>query len=163
MAAAAASGRPSVIEWYRLDESRRLTRVLVLGALLLLTGAISAAVALGAARVPAEMRTVLGFIGGIFTAAGPLSVIIRLQMAMRKDDYLMLRADGLLSHVESARFFLPWDTMDHVSYDEASNVIEVHMRNEDVYRLRDRFCGIGPRELAKRLDMVRRKAIWNLI
>lgn len=105
------------------------------------------------------------FVGGfLLVIAGPLSVISRLHRVMQTDEYLLLRTDGALVRLGKEKKLVTWDELDSVVYDSASGAIELRMRDDvPPLRLTQRFAGIDAEALAKRLEEVRRKAIWKVL
>lgn len=151
-----------VVEWYRLDASKRILRILVPSTTVLTLGSFLVAHIVAIERLN-TLTAALGTLGLLMVIVGPLWTILGLKKVLEVEDYLLVRTDGVLEHVGHVRRLVPWDDLQSVTYDEADDSIVFHLADEQTLRVHYRFSGIGKRALAKRLEEIRRKAIWNLL
>lgn len=151
-----------VVEWYRHDASRRIFRILLPSSFVLAFGSVLVSRSLFI-RELTDASAALGLVGLLLVALGPLSAIVGLRRVLGAEDFLLLSTEGLL-HQQGGRVrrFL-WADIERVSFDEPHAAIELLMRNGERYAIEKPFAGIGNRDLAGRLDEVRRKAMFGLL
>ncbi|MCA9529178.1 MAG: hypothetical protein KC543_03450 [Myxococcales bacterium] len=102
-------------------------------------------------------------LGLVLIMLGPVWMLLALRGLMGDDDFVMLRTDGLQYHFGDANGVVDWDDVEAVVYDEGEGAIRLERRHDAPFFLRRRFAGIDPPALAKRMEEVRRKAIWHLL
>lgn len=176
---------PRLVAWYRPEIARRLRRVLLPAAGLMLLGSLAwahvklfhggpdvlgraAPPAQGTPLPPAPLPPAEAFglmaIGLVLCVAGGLLAILGLLRTMREDVYLALRTDGALWHRGGDEVFLPWGELERVRWDAEQAALVFERRDGDApFQLGGRFADVEGPELARRLDDVRRKAIWGLL
>lgn len=151
-----------VVEWYRHDASRRIVRILIPSSFVLATGAVLVSRSLFI-RELTDAGALLGLLGLILVALGPLSAIVGLRRVLRAEDFLLLCTDGLFHHAGGTVERYLWADIERVEFDEGRDGIELRMRNGERHRIDKRFAGIGNPALAHRLDEVRRKATFGVL
>ncbi|MEM1414460.1 MAG: hypothetical protein AAGH15_06150 [Myxococcota bacterium] len=123
---------------------------------------------------PGEALTWVLFALGLgLVAAGPLMMLWRLRGFLRKEDFLLLRTDGLVHQADALRLSLRWDDLERVRYDGDRDAIALVLREPrpapgtdvpvDAILLRERYAGTSKERLAAQLEELRRKAIWGLL
>jgi hypothetical protein len=157
------SDRWRPVEFYRLDMSRRMLAVMLLCPLPTLLGVLLLMPAMQGKVEATPEAIALGVVGLLCVVAGPLTMLLSLKHVFESDDYLLLRTDGLLEHVRGQVTLYPWDDLEAVTFDASTGTIVMRRRDGGEARLTHRCVDIDARALAKRLDEVRRKAIWALL
>ena len=104
-------------------------------------------------------------VGILMVASGPAWSIRGFRRLIQGDDeeFLLLRTDGVLAILAGKRWELAWDDVDEVVHLTTDDSVELRLRDGQVHRIVEPLVGIDPRGLARRLEDVRRKAIWNLL
>ena len=101
-------------------------------------------------------------LGLALVASGPGLAIFFLRRIWLRDDFLLLRTDGLVESVNGRTTTTPWDAIEAVRFDPDRKAIELLMREGSLQQVEPRLVEDGE-SLAKHLEDVRRKAIWNLL
>lgn len=181
-----APARPvRLVAWYRPEVARRLRRVLLPAALLMLLGSLTWAhvavfhggrdvVAQEAYPAPGQPTRLVSappgaavglMLGGLaLCVSGGLLAVLGLLWTMREESYLALRTDGALWHRDGEEIFIDWDHIERVRWDADARALVFDRRDRaEPFRLERRFADVEGPDLAKRLEDVRRKAIWGLI
>ena len=177
---------PPIVEWYRLDASRRIFTTLTLGASIMLLGSIVSAAGLFSSRgaLPhpllmghrramiveepvGERSPVLEITTGLVALAcllgGGATAIVGLKRALAEESYLALRHDGaLFVHGETERF-VAWDDLEDVRWDAASNALLFIGHDGVPVPLVARFADVTNEDLAQRVRAVRRRAVHGLL
>lgn len=155
-----AEGR--AIEFYRVDTSRRILAIVLLCPLPVIAGLLLIARPMRGSFDPGA-AWVVGLSALALVVTGPLSMIVALKRAFLAEEYLLVRTDGLVDHMGATATLHPWDEVQCVVYDGSADAVVLQRRDGGSARLTRRYAGIAPRELARRLDEVRRKAMFNLL
>lgn len=90
-------------------------------------------------------------------------LILALRRNLATEQFILLRADGVVRQVDTHYTHVAWDDVEQVVYDHARRAIVLEMRSGGELTLEDRYAGISREELAKRMRDVHRKAIWGLL
>ena len=116
---------------------------------------------------------VLVALGLGLVAAGPLLMLWRLRSFMKREDFLLLRTDGLVHQIDAHRLSLAWDELERVRYDDTRDAIALVLRDPrplpgapepaEAILLSERFAGTSKVQLAEQLEEIRRKATWGLL
>jgi hypothetical protein len=158
-----ADPEPSVISFYRVDQSRRIRRVLVVGAGLIVLGATVMAVSF-LTRSSEDVRRMATTVGLACTVAGGLSAVIGMSRALREDTCLVVRTDGLMMQSEGRESLFRWADIERIRLGEDARTIVVVRADGSEITVADRpFAGTETKALAQELDGMRRKAAWNLL
>jgi hypothetical protein len=147
---------PPLLEWFRVDRSRGTTWLLVVGTSLVFAGAALVACGIFTHRTSDTLRnlTLLGaalLIFGLVLAFGGLTVLLS------RDEYLGVRADGILIKQSRGDTFLGWETLTGVRCDVGAKAV-VFEGTGDPFVLREEYAGAKHAVLAAHLDDLRRKA-----
>jgi hypothetical protein len=180
--------RARVVEWYRPDATPAIRRALLPAALLMTLGALALAHTVifreppdvpGAAsspapgtlsqrlvRPPAPGEVVLLGGGLLLIGAGGLTAILGLRRLMDRDSSLIVRTDGL--HWQSAdaprATHFDWYELQGIGWDpDRRALVLAHRDGRPPFVLAERFADIDGADLARRLDDLRRKAIFGLL
>lgn len=152
--------KPLLVEWYRVDDSRRITRVLALAALLMLLGCLGVVFGIRATHRPEFVRAVLGTLGFACVLSGGLRAIFGLRGLLLEDAYLALQTDALVFHEGARHVEIDWDSLEAVT-PVPGGVALVTKDGESLDLVRT-FAGVTPGELAKRITHVRRRVLFGL-
>jgi head-tail adaptor len=158
---AAGDETPDLLEWFRLDRAGGTRWLLGLGSLGVFLGAglLGGAFLTHTTEALRNVSTVGGalLLFGLFTAFGGMALLLA------NDDYLAVRADGILLHRASGDVLVTWESLRKVRADARALVLE--RREEDAsettettMRIEERYTGATRVELAAHLEALRRKA-----
>jgi hypothetical protein len=151
-----------ILEFYRVDQTARIRRILGTGAGILTLGALVTSIAFVADR-SATVRSVASAFGVACCVTGALTAVIGMARALREDAYLAVRRDGILFHAFAPDTFVAWGDLQQVRFDAGRGLVILERRDGGQVVTERRFAGTTPEGLAKRLDELRRKAEWNLL
>jgi hypothetical protein len=146
---------PDLLEWFRLDRAGGTRWLLGTGALGvfvgagLLGGAFLTHSSEGIRLVSLAGAALLLF--GLFVAFGGMALLLA------NDDYLAVRADGILLHRASADVLVGWDSLTRVRVEDRAIVLDGGEGATPV-RIEERYTGATRGELAAHLESLRRKA-----
>jgi hypothetical protein len=148
---------PELLEWFRVDRSRGTGRLLVFGAALVFVGASLVAWGVLPHHGADELRylTLPGaglLVVGLIVAIGGMTVLLA------HDEYLAVRADGVLVHRASGDVSLDWKDLVTITYDATEEALIFESRGAPAYVLGERYSGVTGVALAEHLDELRRKA-----
>ncbi|MEO0323124.1 MAG: hypothetical protein AAF447_09220 [Myxococcota bacterium] len=129
--------------------------------------------AMRAPRGPGPVGAWLLFALGLgLVAAGPLLMLWRLRAFLKREDFLLLRTDGLVHQIDAHRLSLAWEELERVRYDDDRDAITLVLRDPrplpgaeepaEAVLLSERFAGTSNARLAAQLEEIRRKATWGL-
>ena len=150
-----------VVEWFRLERSRELTRILLIGAPLVLIGDVCAGIALSLDWLGTGWQTVILVLGIIATAAGPGYVIWKLRHLWDEDHFIALGTRGLRYEGPHDAWFVTWDEVSEVRMTDDGEVW-LDLNDERTKAITGPFAGTTAAELAAKLKTVRRKALFGL-
>ena len=154
---------PTVVTFFRVDQSRRIRGVLVVGAGLITLGAIIMAFSF-ITRHTSDFRSVATTVGLACTIAGGLSAVIGMSRALREDTYLVVRTDGLVTQSAGKETLFRWGDIEKIRVGEDARTIVVLRTDGSSVVVADQpFAGTDATSLAGELDGMRRKASWNLL
>jgi hypothetical protein len=158
----AVAGGTAVIEWYRVDRSQGMRRALLAAAGAMATGSLVVGLSF-LTRQPPSMRIAAAVVGFVAVVAGPLIAILGLRRSLTEDLYVVLRADGVVLHLEEPETVMPWESIARVRHDPAARAVVFTLRSGELQTLTTPFAGITTEALARRLDECRRKADFKLL
>lgn len=170
-----------IVEWFRIDATRRIAKYLTIGAAGMVAGSFSIArLVMGAphaavmatrspTRVPVlwpavalEPTTIAwALIGFALIVGGGLFAILGLQRVLSDESYLALRVDGALFVRGAARRFVRWEDIADVRHDAARDAIVFACDRGD-WPLEARFAGATNRDIVKKALEVRRRALFGM-
>lgn len=159
---------PLIIEWYRVDPSARVVRVLVPSMLLMALGACVAIIAatgridIGQVLRTWHWRLPMTVSGLALIAYSGFRAIFGLQKLLSADAYLTLRTDALVFHDEQRHVETPWDEVDDTHWDASSKTLTLRTRSGQETPITRPFTGIEGAALAKRIEHVRKRALFGI-
>jgi len=177
-----------LIEWHRLDASKRIIRSLAIGATIMTLGACAAGFAIHSgwvehpigrgerarvhvrelrestdarsSRALRELSVSLAVLACL--VAGGLTALIGLMKVLGEERYLALRQDGALLVLDDTERFVSWDDLEAVRWDETRDAVLLVPYGGDAVPVIERFADIANSELAKRAENIRRRAQFGL-
>jgi hypothetical protein len=155
-----------IVEWYRLDQGRRMRRILIAGPGLLTLGGLLIALSF-TSRHGADLR-VAAVLGGLgLVASGAVLTVASMYWTLRQDAYIALRTDGLTLHGGSAsapeETFIPWDALAQASWDSTRAEVRLEQVDGRVVVVALSYAGISLSALAQRIEQTRRRAAMGLL
>src|SRR5258708_11166664 len=96
-----------VLEWYRVDQSRRIRRVLVAGAVLLTLGGVVVGGAF-LTRQRESTRNTAVMIGLLMTVVGAVQTVVGMWRALAVDAFVVARTDGVEVALDGASRVFAW-------------------------------------------------------
>ncbi len=149
---------PQLIEWYRIDPTPRVARVLAVAVPLIFVGCVCLALAWIGRGETAGLRWVFACVGAMSNVGGPVYAIVGLRRVLTYDEYVAMRTDGLELKLESHAAFYAWESLDELVLDDAGGLVL-----PDTYVvLPARFSGIDARGLVRRMEQQRKRALLGL-
>ncbi len=152
----------NLIEWYRIDRTESMRRVLIAAGGAMATGSFVVGLSF-LTRQPEGMRIVAAVIGFVCVVMGPLIAIVGLRGSLIEDLYLVVRVDGMVIHLEAPETMVSWHDIERIVHDPVAQAVVLRMRSGEQSRLTRPFAGITMEALARRLDECRRKADFQLL
>src|SRR5579872_5934866 len=104
------AAQENLLEWYRPDQTRRVWRVLVAGAVILTIGGLVMAISFLTHQREA-VRAQAAIAGIVLTVVGALATVIGMQRILADDRYLAVRQGGLTLNVGDGERRLAWDDL----------------------------------------------------
>ncbi len=178
-----------MIDWYRVDATARIKRVLGLAAALVLCGSLLGAICVGMMRSPsgglalrparyaafttaalertpaeaseADRVLALGLIALALVVSGGGTAIVGLMRELSQERWLALRTDGLVIANAGTEKRARWTQIDDVRMEGSTILVE--LSSGDTWTIRDRFAGTTRSALGKRIAQVRRRALHGLL
>lgn len=172
-----------IVEWFRVDATRRIAKFLAIGATGMVAGSLSIArlvmtaphVVRYASRSPTrypviwpattlEPSTVAWAVLGFSLVVGcGLVAVLGLRRVLSEESYLALRVDGVLFEHGEARRFARWEDVDDVRHDAERDALVIALRGDDApWTIESRFAGASNAEIAKKAVTVRRRALFGM-
>lgn len=154
------TGPTFIVEWFRPDRTRRIKQVCAVAASVLATGALTVGLA-RSADLSESQRLLIGVIGGVCTAGGPLYCVLALWRVIGPDIYLALRSDGVFFHSPAGELLVRWDVLTQARA-EAEGRLVLGTDDGD-QRIDDHFMDVTTQELARRINRTQQKALMGLL
>lgn len=157
-----------IVEWYRIDASARVVRALVPSMVLMALGAVIAVVA-ASGRIGVEQllhtwhwRVPMTTTGLLVVAFSVFRAIYLLQKILAADSYITLRSDALVFHDAPTHVEIRWEELDACSYLATEGVLLLRSRDGGETQIARQFAGISGPELARRIEHVKKRALFGL-
>lgn len=157
--------RQRAIEWFRPLAVRRLAAVwLVAGVTVALASLLIGLAAHRLIDVSEWVRLALVIAGAVGVIGAPLYYVVAMFRALSEEVYLLLRSDGLLYQSRRGRTFIAWQQLVQVEIDEASGHLVLHTEDDAApLVLAERFLGIDPPALVRRIKETQRRALLGMV
>ncbi len=147
---------PEILEWFRVDHSRTTRKLLVLGTCLVFAGAglVGAAFLTHWTSFLLSLATLVGAGMLIF---GLLLAFVGMAVVLARNEYLAVRADGLLFHTTTSDVLHAWGDIESISAGEER---EWSIRRVDAttHAVTLPYSRVSPQELALHLEQLRKNA-----
>ena len=153
----------SVLEHYRRDQSREVSRVLGLGALFVAAGALVVGYGLHLRHGHLAGAEAVIAVGVLVVGLGPISTIVRMQRLLCDEQYLAVLRQGLLYQENEAITHIAWDEVVAIRRDPACDRVVIERRAGVPVVVAFAFAGTSATELARHLEHLRIKAGMNLL
>lgn len=140
-----------------MDRSRGTGRYLAVGAALVFVGAALVACGVVTHR-GSEWLGPLTLLGAAMLVFGLVTTIGGMASLLAQDEYLAVRADGILVHRSKGDVVLSWSATAGVRYDATQEALVFEAKNNPSYVLAERYSGASGEVLAAHLEELRRKA-----
>lgn len=147
-----------LVDWYRVDPTPRVAHVLAIAVPMIFIGCVCLALAWIGRQETAGLRWVFACVGALSNVGGPVYAIVGLRRVLTYDEYVAMRSDGLEVRLEAHSAFYDWESLDELVLDERGGIAL-----PDAYVvLPARFSGIDARELVRRIEQQRKRALLGL-
>jgi hypothetical protein len=146
----------ALLEWFRVDRSRSTRWLLGIGITFVFVGATL--VAYGVITHGSELLHALVFPGAILLVVGLVTAFGGMTILLAQDEYIAVRASGILVHRARFDVELAWDDLVSVKHDPTRNTLVFARGSEDPYELDEGYTGVTRPELAAHLEALLRKA-----
>lgn len=171
-----------IVEWFRIDASKRIARYLAIGAAGMVAGSFGIArlvmsaphAVLMASRSPTRgavlwptatldpTTVALALLGFAVLVGGGLFAILGLNRVLSEESYLALRVDGALLVHGDARRLVRWEDVTDVVHDATRDAIVLAREGADEWVIERRFAGATNAEIVKKAIEVRRRALFGM-
>lgn len=142
-----------------MDRSRSTKRRLIIAALLIALGAVSAGAHL-VSRLAPVARLGISFAGGAMMLAGLAIGFGTMALLLFENIYLLLREDGIVVHDNGKDTVIAWGDLERVRRDEESGFVVFEPRDAEPIRW---FAGASASQIVARVEEARRKALHGLL
>jgi hypothetical protein len=153
---------PTVLEWYRVDNSRRIRRVLFGGTGVLTVGGLVVAVSF-ITRQSHDVRLAAAAIGFTCVFGGALFTMIAMHRTLRDEDSVTLRTDGVAVRAGGDETVVAWSDLERAKFDAGRAVVVLERKGGDPVVIARKHAGIGLPALAVRIEDTRRKASFGML
>lgn len=143
-----------MLEWYRVDRSVRIRRVLVLASTFVMVGA-----SVGAAAI--RWGHGLAYVALLLVVSGGITAISGLKRELMEERWLALRTDGLVYCRDGKTRRMPWKFVKDVRIEGPALVVELESGKR--IEIRERFAGTTRAALAEHIAHARTKAAHGLL
>jgi hypothetical protein len=110
------------------------------------------------------LRLTLVIAGALGVIAAPLYYVIAMIRALSEEVYLLLRSDGVLYQSPLDRTFIAWQQLAQVEIDEGTGHLVLRTDDDTApLVLSERFLGIDPPALARRIKETQRRALLGMV
>jgi len=147
-----------IVDWYRIDATRRILLFLAIGAASISVGMIAVA-GLVVGRGLESLGW--GLLGIAIVLGGGAVTVLGTMRILWEESYLALRVDGALFVRGEQRRYARWEDVEDVRHDAERDALVI-VRDGHEWVLADRFAGVSHEEIAKRARAIRRRAIHGM-
>jgi hypothetical protein len=144
------------LEFFRVDPSRAVRRILLPSVLLLTVGPPLVLFSATMKQMPGH--AVFGFIGAALMMCGLLTGFGGIATMILEDRYVAVTEKGLVVHLGRDESFHAWDDLTAIRCDRTHLILEPRAGSP----VRVPFASPTLDKIAERLEDWRRKAAWNL-
>lgn len=151
-----------VYEWHRVESGGGVLKPLAMGMAVVFFAPIFGA--LGFLVFKDSMTARYACIAATLVCAlgGPAIAVIGLQKNLRDEAFLAAKTHGIVYERNGRAVTLAWDDVTKVVFEEPDTIV-IHLREDEPFRIPERYGTIAVEELAKRLEELRRKAAFYLL
>jgi hypothetical protein len=150
------TGPEELLEWFRVDRGKSTRGLLVTGTIFVFFGA--GLVTFGfVTHGQSEATRAVALLGAAMLVFGLVLAFGGMTVLLARDEYLAIRADGIVLHHAAGETVHPWPSVSAVSHDATLDAIVLIVDGQSVV-IRERYSGATPGELSAHLEELRRKA-----
>jgi hypothetical protein len=157
-----------IVDWFRVDPSSQMRRILIAGPGLLTLGGLVVAVQF-ATRAPSNLRAMSAAIGLLLVASGAGFTLAAMYRILRDDTYLAIRTDGVIyraastgSDADTQETLIGWDDLARARWDGPTGAIVLERVDGEPLVVARRFAGVTGPALATRIERARQRAAMGL-
>jgi hypothetical protein len=154
--------RVVIVDWFRADNSRRMRRVLLIGASSMLVGGLVIAVSF-LTRQPEHVREVSAGVGIVLVAGSALFTTLGMHAILRDDVAIVLRTDGVVVQSGAVETAVPWADLASARWDDARQELVLERRGAPALVLGWRPARISGTDLAARIGREQQKEAMGLL
>lgn len=151
-----------LLEWYRPDQSRRVWRVLLVGAAIMTAGGLVMAISF-LTHQKESLRNMSATIGIVLTVCGGLWTVLGMTRILADDRYIAVKVEGLVIALGGDEREVAWGDLERIRFDDEQRTLVLVPRTGDAIAVDTKFAGKTGRDLAQRLDELRRKASFGVL
>ena len=151
-----------VYEWHRAESAGGVLKPLGMGMAVVFVAPIFGALGFLVFKDSVVVHYLCVAITLICALGGPAIAVIGLQKNLRDEAFVAARTSGILYERNGRAIDLEWESLTKVEF-ESPDTIVFHRRDDEPFRVPERYGTIGTEELAKRLEELRRKASFYLL
>ncbi|MCA9669300.1 MAG: hypothetical protein KC503_27080 [Myxococcales bacterium] len=151
-----------LLAWFRSDDRRRILGIFAVAAAILTVGALALASAFFLRdHLTPGLALAFACVGAAATVAGPLFAVVSLHRVMAAELSLLVRDDGIVVVRDDREELLSWDEIESARDDERGRLLLLR-RDAEPLTIERRFADIDARQLARRLNHLRSKALLGI-
>ena len=147
-----------IVEWYRIDATRRIGVFLAIGAVSMSIGMVAVA---GLVVGHGLASLAWGLVGIAIVLGGGAVTVLGTMRILWEESYLALRVDGALFVRGEQRRYARWDDVEDVRHDAERDALVI-VRSGHEWVLTHRFAGVSHEQIAKSARAIRRRAIHGM-
>jgi hypothetical protein len=158
-----AERRGACLASYRIDMTSRVWPFLVPATLLISLGALGVCMAFVTHGPFAPYAGTITLAGSTCMLAGAIFGVLVARPVLTHDEYVAALETGLLLKLDKQESFVAWSEIEDVRWDAARAGVVIRMRQGEPIVVAKPFGTANGKEVAAKLDDVRRKAGFHLL
>jgi hypothetical protein len=156
------SDRAVIIDWFRADNSKRMGRVLVVGATSMLTGGLVIAVSFLTHQAEHVRELSAGF-GIVIVAGSAAFTSFSMRAILKEDSSISLRTDGVAFQVGTTETLVLWADVASARWDDARQALVLERAGAEPVVVPWRPARISGPDLAARIERDKQRASMGLL
>lgn len=147
------------VDFFRVDRSGSVKRLLVVASLLVSAGATSIGAHL-VSRLTPDVAHLVSLVGGLTVLVGLILGFGAMAMLLFENVYLLIRDDGVLCHENGKETSMAWSELGAVTVEAETGFLVFERRGAEPLRW---FAGKSAKEVHLRVEDAKRKALHGLL